>query len=214
MKKRNWLIIGVVSFFYLVSLIGLRANKAKIVDFVGLKLVGATVENIDPDTLTIADLSDIPGVTQEYVEAYKMFLRAKAGDSKEFDYREVVSTFEKIARATKNPELKLRSLFLVTFCNFIQMKIDEAYRSGVEVLKLSKSLYKDDKRVILADKFISTIQKGEISEVEVLKELIEWEGEDILGIEKAKEVTDLVEEFYFVSQKNKEYEVRKKKIIE
>lgn len=161
MKKKVWLIVG---FFSLISIYGLNLFRGKMVDFVGLKLIGAETAELDPDSLTLADFSDIPGVTEEYVNAYKLFLKSKAGDKKgEAGYSNAAASFQKIAATTKNPELKLRSLYLVTFCNFLDRKIDEAYKSGIEVFRLSKSLYKDDQRVKLLDKIITDAEKKKLT---------------------------------------------------
>ena len=149
-KKRKVWITGLL---FLIIFVGLNLGKTRMVNSIGLRLVGATPEEeIDPDSLTLDDFSDIPGVTQEYVDAYKLFIRGKAGESKEFNYASAAAAFEKIARRTDNPELKLRSLYLVTFCNFLQWEIEDAYESGLEVLKLSKSLYKGDEKVSFLNK--------------------------------------------------------------
>ena len=209
MKRKVWLMVGL---FSLISVLGLNMAKGRIVRFVGLRLVGASPEEVDPDTLTIADFSDIPGVTEEYVDAYKTFLKAKAGDNQEPNYEQAAAAFQKIAKTTRNPELKLRSLYLVTYCNFLQLKIHDAYESGMEVLKLSKSLLKGDKRAVFLDKVVSAIQKGEISNTGDLKEVIEWEGEEALGAEKGKEVSGLVEDLSLLPEGAKMYEVMKEKI--
>lgn len=99
------------------------------------ELLGA---DIDPDRLTVQDFSDIPGVNQEYVDAYKLFLKAKVDDKDKNTYDKAATAFKKIAESTENPELKLRSLFLVTLRHFLEMKIDDAYESGMNLLSLCK----------------------------------------------------------------------------
>ncbi len=212
MKKKVWLIVGLFSLISIFSIFGLNMAKGRIVRFVGLRLVGASPEEVNPDTLTIADFSDIPGVTEEYVDAYKTFLKAKAGDNQEPNYEQAATAFQKIAKTTRNQELKLRSLYLVTYCNFLQLKIHDAYESGMEVLKLSKRLLKGDKRVDFLDKVVSAIEKEEIKTTGDLKEVIEWEGEEALGTEKGEEVSGFVEDLSLLPEGAKKYEEMKKKI--
>ena len=206
-----WIAVGI-----LLSL-SLWINKEPVIRMTALRLAGITdlmadTEFVDPDTLTIDDFSDIPGVTQEYVDAYKLFLKAKAGDNQKPNYEEAAAAFLKIAKTTKNPELKLRSLYLVTLCNFLQLKIDEAYKSGMEVLKLSKELLKGDKRIALLEKVVSAIKKGEISSAEDLKKAIESEGGEALEEKKIEEVSGFVDELLSLQEGAKKYEEMKAKV--
>ena len=197
-KKNLWFII---TLFLLVASPGLNSGKAKIING----------EESDPDSLSLADFPDIPGVTQEYVAAYKLFLKAKAGDNQESNYASAASSFEKIAETTGNPELKLRALYLITFCRFLQLNISDAYKSGMEVLSLGKNLYKEDKRIVFLDKVISAIRSGEIGETGDLKEIMETSGTEAWG-EKAAEVSGFAEDGFLFQERVKEYEEMKKKI--
>ena len=207
MRKKSWLIIG---FFLLVSVLLLTPTKG---NFAGFKLIGesplmAFSEKVNSDSLTIADFSDIPGVTQEYVDAYKIFLKAKAGDKQKPTYEDAANAFQKIANTTKNPELKLRSLYLVTYCDFLQLKIDEAYKNGMEVLKLSKSLLKGDKRVDFLNKIVSEIKKGKVSSFGDIKKVVETGS---MGTEETKEITSFAKDLINLQEGANDYKKLKEK---
>ena len=200
--RRRKIILGIVIAGIALNLL-LLVNSERLVKMGLLKLAEATdvvaaARDVNPDTLTIKDFSHIPGVTQEYVDAHKLFLKAKARHKEENTYAKAVVAFEGIVRTTKNPELKVRSLYLVTFCNFLQGKIDDAYKSGMEVLSLSKKLLKGDKRVSFLDRTVSSIKKGEISQLFELKGTLQ--SEESLGTAK-EEVSGSVEDFFLFYEK-------------
>ncbi|OIO34521.1 MAG: hypothetical protein COZ37_05845 [bacterium (Candidatus Ratteibacteria) CG_4_10_14_3_um_filter_41_18] len=208
MKKRKifagLFIVGIaVNIFLLV-------NKERFVKMAAMKLAGvseimAENQEVDADTLTIADFSsDIPGVTQEYVEAYKLFLKAKAQDKGEYTYKEAIKSFEAIAGITKNPELKLRSLFLITFCNFLEMNIDEAYKSGIETLRLAKELREGDSRVAFLSELTQKISQGKIESIVKVKEEIVSHKRELLYSEL--EISEFADELFLIPERAKSYE--------
>ena len=210
MRKRK-IILGVVAVGILLNLLFL-VSKERLLRITALKLSGASeliAADIDPESLTIQDFSDIPGVSQEYVDAYKLFLKAKVYDKDKNTYDKAAAAFEKIAGSTENPELKLRSLFLVTLCHFLEMKIDDAYKSGMKVLSLCKELRKDEPKVIFLDKMVSAIQKGEISQIKDIKDALTPQQIESLGIEEA---LDFVDELSLLYQQSKSYQEMKEKV--
>ena len=171
--KKYWkvgLILGLVTVLGNVTL---YVRRDALISYVGMKVVDAQTSEVDPDKLTLNDFNEIAGVTQEYVDAYKLFLKAQAGDKQNPSYADAVTAFDKIAAATKNPELKLRSLYIVTLSNFLQGKIDEAYKSGQGVLSLSKELYPKNSLVAKLDKVVSAITRGDIKDIKGLNAGIE-----------------------------------------
>ncbi|MDO9573434.1 MAG: hypothetical protein Q7I94_00455, partial [Candidatus Contubernalis sp.] len=56
----------------------------------------------------------------------------------------------------------------VTLSNFLQGKIDEAYKSSQEVLSLSKKLYPKNNLVVKLDKIVSGITKRDIKDIKGL----------------------------------------------
>ena len=209
-KKILFWIVGVGVVLNLL----LWANEERLIKVAAMKLVGVTdviaaTENVDPDALTIKDFSDIPGVTQEYVDAYKLFLKAKSQDKGKDTYEQAIAAFEKIAKTTRNPELKLRSLYLITFSNFLLSKIESAYKSGMQVLALSKKLRGKDKRIIFLNNLIAKIQKGEIKNIEEIKKNLQSENANCL--KKAEEIYTLTDDLYLLPERSKEYEQTKKK---
>ena len=200
-KKILFWIVGVGVVLNLL----LWANKERLIKVAAMKLVGVTdviaaTENVDPDALTIKDFSDIPGVTQEYVDAYKLFLKAKAQDKGENTYEQAIAAFEKIVETTRNPELELRSLYLITFSNFLLSKVDAAYTSGVLVLALSKKLRGKDKRIIFLSNLVAKIQKGKIKTITEMKENLQPE-----------ELSGFTDDLYLLPERSKEYAQMKKK---
>ena len=200
-KKILFWIVGVGVVLNLL----LWANKERLIKVAAMKLVGVTdviaaTENVDPDALTIKDFSDIPGVTQEYVDAYKLFLKANAQDKGENTYEQAIAAFEKIVETTRNPELELRSLYLITFSNFLLSKIDAAYTSGVLVLALSKKLRGKDKRIIFLSNLVAKIQKGEIKTITEMNENLQPE-----------ELPGFTDDLYLLPEGSKEYAQMKKK---
>jgi hypothetical protein len=127
---------------------------------------------IEPESLTIQDFSDISGVTQEYVDAYKVFLNAHSSDNSGSGYKRAAEAFETLARKTDNPELKLRALYLAVLSQFLQKNISEAYRVGREVVALSKKLYADRPEIARMDQIIGDIEKGKIRCVMNLKDKV------------------------------------------
>lgn len=209
-KRVFW---GIIVGGILLNLL-LCVSKEHLIRMTALKLVGgievmAATQDVDPDSLTTKDFSDIPGVTQEYVDAFKLFLKAKAQDRGEDTYDKAIAAFEKIAATTENPELKLRSLYIITFSNFLQMRIAEAHKTGMEVLKLSRSLYEGDKRIVFLDKIISLIQRGEIQGVSMFKEILEGEGEEALGVKEAAEASGFSDDLFLLPERTQELEEMK-----
>lgn len=166
--KKYWKIGLILGLVTVLGNVTLYVSRNALISYVGMKVVDAQTSEVDPDKLTLNDFNEIAGVTQEYVDAYKLFLKAQAGDKQNPSYADAVTAFDKIAAATKNPELKLRSLYLVTLSNFLQGKIDEAYKSGQSVLSLSKELYPKDSLVAKLDKVVSAITKGDIKDIKGL----------------------------------------------
>ena len=215
MKKKRiffWIVgVGIV-----LNLL-LWVNKERLVKTAAMKLVGVTdvlaaTEKVDTDTLTIKDFSDVPGVTQEYVNASKLFLKAKAQDKGEDTYEKAITAFEKIVRTTRNPELKLRSLYLITFSNFLLSNIESAYKSGMQVLALSKKLRGKDKRIIFLSNLVAKIQKGKIASIEEIKKNLQSENANCL--KKAEEIYSLSDDLYLLPERSKEYAQMKKKYEE
>ena len=163
--KKYWKIGLVIGLMMVLVNVTFYGNRNALISYVGMKMVDAQTSEVDPDKLTLNDFKEIPGVTQEYVNAYKLFLKAKAGDKQSPSYADAVTAFDKVAATTKNPELKLRSLYIVTLSNFLQGKIDEAYKSAQNVLSLSKELYPEDNLVAKLDKVVSKITKGDIAHI-------------------------------------------------
>lgn len=166
--KKYWKVGLVMGLVMVLVNVTFYVNRNTLISYVGMKMVDAQTSEVDPDKLTLNDFKEIPGVTQEYVNAYKLFLKAKAGDKQSPSYADAVAAFDKVAATTKNPELKLRSLYIVTLSNFLQGKIDEAYKSAQNVLSLSKKLYPKDNLVAKLDKIVSDITKGNIKDVKGL----------------------------------------------
>ena len=166
--KKYWKVGLIMGLVMILGNVTLYVNRNALISYVGMKMVDAQTSEVDPDKLTLNDFKEIPGVTQEYVDAYKLFLKAKAGDKQSPSYANAVAAFDKIAATTKNPELKLRSLYIVTLSNFLQGKIDEAYKSAQDVLSLSKKLYPKDNLVAKLDKIVSDITKGDIKDAKGL----------------------------------------------
>lgn len=201
---KNYWKVGVTFVLALLALnLTVYLGRHALVSYVGVRLVDAQEGEIDAAELTIADFPDIPGVTQEYVDAYKLFLKAKAGDRQDPSYADVVSAFSKIAATTDNPELKLRSLFLVTFSNFLQFKFDEAYQSGRQVLALSKELYPEDSRIAKLERIVAAITKGELKNIADMKMAIADE-----------EVGEFAEELHLVNERDSEYREMKARKVE
>ena len=167
--KKYWKVGLIMGLVMVLGNVTLYVNRNALISYVGMKMVDAQTSEVDPDKLTLNDFKEIPGVTQEYVNAYKLFLKAKAGDKQSPSYADAVAAFDKVAATTKNPELKLRSLYIVTLSNFLQGKIDEAYKSAQNVLSLSKKLYPKNNLVAKLDKVVSDITKGNIKDVKKLK---------------------------------------------
>ena len=206
MKKKR-IFLWIVGVGVVLNLL-LWTNKERLVKVAVMKLVGVTdviaaTENVDTDTLTIKDFSEIPGVTQKYVDAYKLFLKAKAQDNGEDTYEKAIAAFEKIAKTTRNPELKLRSLYLITFSNFLLSNIESAYKSGMQVLALSKKLRGKDKRIIFLSNLVAKIQKGEIKSIKEMK-----------GNLQSEEVSGFTDDLYLLPERSKEYAQMKKKYEE
>ncbi len=204
MKKRKvfvgLFIVGIVASFLF------SVNKERFIKMTAMKLAGvsevmAENQEVNPDALTIADFSDIPGVTQEYVNAYKLFLKAKAQDKGKYTYKEAIESFEAIAGTTENPELKLRSFFLITFCNFLGMNIDEAHKAGIETLHLAEELRKGDSRVAFLSEFTQKISQGEIGTIEKVKKEIISHKRELLYSEL--EISDFADDLYSYSTKGK-----------
>ncbi len=149
---------------------------------------------IDPDSLTLSDLK-VSGATQDYLEAYKLFLKANVcdNDKGEYTYGKAIESLKKVSQTTKATEVKLRCLFLISFSYFLDGKTKEAYKTGLEALSLAKTYLKDNPKIALFDKIKSAIENKEITEISKVASLMDL-GEEAAGLTK-----DL-----FYLQKNRE----------
>ena len=194
--KKHWKFVLILAATSATVNFVLYLNRGALVYYAGVKLVDAQTADVDPDKLTVADFKDIPDVTREYVDAYKIFLKAQNyRDKSGPGYADAAAAFDKIAATTANPELKLRSLYLVTFCNFLQRKIDNAYKSGQQVIALSKQLYPKDSRVIMLDKIVEAVNKGTIRNINSLKKGIAGEESAVQFAEELNALTEACEDF-------------------
>lgn len=199
--KRHWRVVLILGLVMVLVDLGLYLNKSALISYVGMKMICAETNDVDPDKLTLNDFTDIPGVTQEYVDAYKLFLKAKVSDKQNSSYADAAAAFDKIAATTENPELKLRSLYIVTLSNFLQGNVDGAYKSAQEVLTLSKQLYPKNALVLKLDKVVFGINKGDIKNVKGL-------GKEI-GDQSSAEFAD---DLNTTIEGQKEYQARKSKL--
>jgi hypothetical protein len=112
---------------------------------------------------TLATFADVSGVTQEYVDAYNLFVQARSAGNPEHDYSKAVAAFSRIAENPAAPEVQLRSCYFLTLCHFLEGRWSQAFASSEKVLTLAQALHADDPRVALALRLAERAKAGEAS---------------------------------------------------
>ena len=94
----------------------------------------ARAAGIDPDALTLADFSFMPGADEGFVEAYRVFLKARAGDQEEgaaiSTYGQAARAFAQVADEAPDPDMRLRCAWFTTFCRFLDMDLAGAAQAA------------------------------------------------------------------------------------
>lgn len=89
---------------------------------------------IDPDALTVADFAFLQGADDRFVAAYRLFLKAKAGDQEEGvdlpTYGQAARAFLGAADRAADTQMGLRCLWLGAFCQFLHMDLAGAAQSA------------------------------------------------------------------------------------
>jgi len=116
---------------------------------VGLGCAGKMHAQMEPEVLTTDDFSFVRGgVELSFVKAYRVFLKAKAGDQKENSdvpsYGQAAQAFAQAAKHARNPEMVMRSKWYMTFCLFLQMDIAMAARAAEITLHSEKNVYPEE----------------------------------------------------------------------
>lgn len=150
-----------------------------VVMLLGGFLSGFAATPMDPDALTIEDFAFIPGVKRDFIEAYKVFLKAKAGDQEKGrskttpTYGQAAQAFRKAATGG-DPEIELSCVWLMTFCQFLQMDVGSAAQSAKKTLDLGKRLY--PKEIKPLEDLVAQVNRGELASLKALAESMAGES--------------------------------------
>lgn len=150
-------------------------------------------EEKEPDSLTVEDLK-VQGATTEYLEAYKLYLKASVTDKGEYTYSKAISALREVFLKTPNPDIQLRCLFLITFSYFLDGKIGEAIKSGEETFNLAKKVLKENPNIILLEKLKEEISTKNISDISYIINFLNLGGES----------AEFIKELYILYQSHKE----------
>jgi len=133
------------------------------------------------------NLSDrtIQTTSQEYLDAYNLFLKANVTDAGENTYSKAIESLKKVNQTTKSAEEKLNCLFLISFSSFLDGNTEEAYKMGLEALSLAKTIFKDNANISLLGKIKLAIENKEITQISEISSLLNL-GEEATGL-----ITDL-----------------------
>ena len=146
--------------------------------------------SLDPDKLTLEDFSFICGADKEFIAAYKVFLKAKAGDQAEGTviptYGQAAREFSKIVERTGNMELKFRGAWLMTFCQFLDMDIAAAARSAFKTLSGGLEVYPEECAIL--ESLWRRVESGVIDDPRVLASSLDVEGLGVTGTPLEREV--------------------------
>lgn len=158
-SRRRWVILG------LMVLIGLMlwALPGRMSLWVGQNALGAELGTTGDEPATVAAFAGIPGVTQQYVDAYNLFVEGQRADNPEHDYDRSIAAFAEIAATSDNPELRLRSAYFLTLCHFLEGNWSEAYEWAENVLSQARELHSDDPRTQLALDLAERARAGEVT---------------------------------------------------
>ncbi|OGV69922.1 MAG: hypothetical protein A3K18_25260 [Lentisphaerae bacterium RIFOXYA12_64_32] len=97
----------------------------------------------EPDKLTLADLK-VPDATPEFLDAYRLFLKAGVSDKGKRGYAGAVVALDKVGKSTSSQGLKLHCLFLTAFAQFLDGKFAESAQSATSALELAKTCMADN----------------------------------------------------------------------
>ena len=167
--------LGIFRYFFTITVVvagimTLLTHSRALTLNAAQSIIGSPISTIDINSISIDSFPDVYGVTQEYVDAYKLFLTSHQGGADKKNYTHSITAFEKIIVHTESPELRLRSLYFLSFCNFLNGEIKTSYQHSIELLKLAKELHADDSHTILASRLVRGIESGiiDISDVRIL----------------------------------------------
>lgn len=128
---------------------------------------------------TLPDIN-FPEATDDYLEAYKLFLQANVYD-KSGDYDKAVNALRRVNLSAKSQEVRLRCLSLITLSLFLDNKPSEAHQAGLETLNLAKTYLINNPDIVLLDKIVSSVQNREIQDSPKLISLVSG-GEETAGL--------------------------------
>jgi len=146
------------------------------------------------------EIKDIPGLTNEFVKAYNLFLGAKGEGKVSPSYEDAIKSFNEALKTAKTDDLKLRINYFLTFCYYLNDDVSTAYKHALETIKLAGKVYKDNPDVKKLKNIIDKINKGEIKTSEQL------EGEIDEG-----EISEFFEELITIQEREKQIKILEKK---
>lgn len=140
----------------------------------------ATAAGISPDALTPADFAFLPGADGSFVNAYRTFLKARAGDQPEGTavptYGEAARAFMAAAEGAADPQMKARCLWLATFSHFLDMDLQGAAETSVAMLLAAEQSH--PRETALAREIIAQVDAGQIANSAALVAAIAPEADD------------------------------------
>jgi prepilin-type processing-associated H-X9-DG protein len=99
---------------------------------------------IAADALTVADFAFMPGADEGFVEAYRVFLKAKAGDQGDGaavpTYGQAARAFLTVGAASSHLRMQLRCAWFGAFCRFLDMDFPGAQEAARTVPAYAEQL--------------------------------------------------------------------------
>lgn len=148
------------------------------------------------------EIKDIPGLTNEFVKSYNLFMQAQ-GEGVSPTYEDAIKSFDGALKTAKTDDLKLRIHYFLTFCHYLNNDVSTAYKHALETIKLAGKVYKNNPDVGKLNNIIEKINKGEIKTSEQLEKEI-GEGE----------ISEFFEELITIQEREQQLGEIKKKCSE
>lgn len=133
---------------------------------VGVCPAAGRTAGIDPDALTVADFAFMPAADDSFVEAYRLFLKARAGDQEEGQavptYGQAARAFLTAAEGAAEAGMRSRCLWLAALCRFLDMDLPGAAQTSAAVLGAAERSH--PRETALAREIIARVDAGQITE--------------------------------------------------
>lgn len=137
-------------------------------------------DGVDPDALTLADFAFLQGADESFVQAYRVFLEARAGDQEEGGpvptYGQAARAFAQVTQSAADAQMRARCVWFAAFCRFLDMDFAGAADAADELAMQAASAR--------LRQVLGRLEEGEIASLKDLPSVLRPPQVDGLSLEE------------------------------